>query len=108
VITPDNSKIHERKFRQFIHYFKNILLIIVLIFVLVLITRALTRLYSKYTVVLDSYEEVESRYITQRDRLTSLEQEVLYLSTERGREDKIRQRYRVISPGEKIIIVVEE
>lgn len=94
----------KRKLRGFVHspVTQGILLVIALLIAL--------SAYNRY----QTATEMEARRITDeqqlqvlKDRRDALDEEVQYLSGERGIEAEIRRQFDVTKEGEKVVVIVE-
>ena len=81
------------------------------VIILLLIFVALAR--SVWTVYKSSSSAVDMRIVAEKDlaelqaRKTALETKMADLNTERGEEEELRGKFRVVRPGENMIVIVD-
>ncbi len=81
----------------------------VLIVLALLLVRSVWNLYTdKYVTSIESFDKTESELRTLQQRRAQLEEDIALISTERGREEVIRETYQVAKPGERSIQIIDD
>jgi len=81
--------------------------LVLVLFILIVFARELLHLAKKY----EFSEEKHSSYVSEledlENRKEKLENKIEMLGTERGREEEIRDKFRVAREGEEMIIIID-
>ncbi len=64
-------------------------------------------MYKKYTHAKKIRDEVALELLDVQNNKESLERNITALSTDRGKEAEVRDRYRVVKEGEQMILIVD-
>jgi len=81
--------------------------VILLILTLLILISALKR-YSIAREMSERREEIDQEIVALEERRDSLEDEVKYISSERGKEAEMRRQFDMARKGEKVVIVLDE
>jgi len=79
-----------------------------LIVFLIIVGSATLNVYDKQKEVKKAKIKSAEEFNRLQNRATELEASIVNLETERGLEEEIRERFGVVSEGEKVIIVVDQ
>ena len=81
--------------------------IVLLVIILVLAARAAWGIYQKDRISAERLAQVEANAGKLRAQQTSLNQRIEYLSTDRGVEAELREKYRAVKDGESVAVVID-
>lgn len=81
--------------------------IVVLLIVAVLLSISVTRIYKKYAHAKSIRDEYILEFNQVQESKKVLEKNIQALSTDRGKESEVRDRYRVVKEGEQMILIVD-
>ena len=95
----------KRKIRKFIYSWP---MVVVLFILLGFAARGTWGVYAKYKESQANLETAERQYEATKKRADFLEREATRLSTDRGLEQEIRNRFQVARPGEHLVMIVGE
>jgi cell division protein FtsB len=94
----------QRKFKKLLFSKISIFLLFV---VLVIVSIPVRKIYQKSRMAIERNEKVQDDLQELRDRKEKLEEEVVRLQTEIGKEEEIRKKFNVSKPGENTVVVVD-
>lgn len=93
----------KKKIRRIAYSWGMVALLLVL---LVFVGRGTWSIYSKYKESKQNLEIARRQYENTKKRADFLEKEASRLSTDRGIEEEIRNRFQVARPGEYLVLIV--
>lgn len=82
--------------------------IVVLSVICILLAIAVFKMYRKYTHAKEIYNEYTVELSQVQKNKEDLEKNIQALSTERGKEAEIRDRYRVVKKDEQMILIIDD
>ncbi len=82
--------------------------LIILAFFVVYMFSTVIGLYKKDREVVKNKKEVRTALGILEDKKSHLEEEIGALKTDRGKEEAIREKFRVVKEGENLIVIPEE
>lgn len=88
-------------------FYSPVSLVVVFLFVF-LMAKGAYGMYQKYHLSKKSLDEQTARLDMLKDQRSDLEKDLRLLETEDGEEAIIRDRFRVVRPGEELVVVIEE
>ncbi len=88
-------------------FFHSIFWILILLFFCVIFILSTINIYRKYLHAKRIKNEYHKELVQSQEKVGQLEKTIDNLSTDRGKETEIRDRYRVVKEGEQIILIVE-
>ncbi len=94
-----------RRFRKLLH---SRYIIAGLIIICILLGRAVWNVYGKYEKSKMIADRTETELSNLKAREKSLNQEIIDLNTDSGKEREIRERFGVVKEGEKMIVLVDD
>lgn len=95
----------KRKLRKII-FSKKIL--VLLLFILIFLVYSTAKIYFKSREALSKNEKIENELAQLNQRKSELEKENSRLETESGVEEEIREKFDVLKPGEKVVVIVDK
>ncbi len=94
-----------RRFRKLLHSRYVIALLLILC---VLLVRAVWGVYGKYEKSKIITDRTETEFLALKAREKSLNQKIVDLNTDLGKEVEIRERFGVVREGERLIVLVDD
>lgn len=95
----------KRKLRKIIFSKKILVLLLLILFFLVYST---AKIYFKSREALSKNKEIKNELAQLNQRKSELEKENSRLETESGTEEEIREKFDVLKPGEKVVVIVDK
>lgn len=89
-------------------FFHSRLWIVILVIVTIVLSIAVIKMYKKYAHAKDIYHEYTVELAQVEKNKQDLEKNIEALSTDRGKEAEIRDRYRVVKKDEQMILIVDD
>ncbi len=93
----------KRKTQKFIYSYFSIAILIIVIF---LLAKSVFGLYGKAQASIDARKKSEHEYKELSSRYDYVKGEIERLRTEEGIEEEVREKFSVVKPGEKLIVLV--
>lgn len=93
----------KRKTQKFIYSYFSIAILIIVIF---LLSKSIFGLYSKAQASIDARKQSEHEYKELSARYDYVKGEIERLRTKEGIEEEVREKFSVVKPGEKLIVLV--
>lgn len=81
--------------------------IVVLLFLVIIFGMNTLNMYKKYAHAKKIRDEVALELVNVQNNKEALERNIESLSTDRGKEAEVRDRYRVVKEGEQMILIVD-
>jgi cell division protein FtsB len=88
-------------------FFYSIFWILILLFFCVIFILSTINIYKKYLHAKRIKNEYHKELVQSQEKVGQLEKTIDNLSTDRGKETEIRDRYRVVKEGEQMILIVD-
>lgn len=82
--------------------------IVVLLVICILLGISVVKIYLKYAHAKSIRNDYQEELTQIKQHETDLQKNIDALSTERGKEEEIRDRYRVVKQGEQMILIVND
>ncbi len=82
--------------------------IVVLLVICVILTISVIKIYLKYNHAKSVRDDYRAELAQVQQHEADLEKNIGALSTERGKEEEIRDRYRVVKQGEQMILIIDD
>ncbi len=82
--------------------------IVVLLIMCIVFTISVVKIYLKYTHAKSIKNDYRDELVQIKQHELDLQKNINALSTERGKEEEIRDRYRVVKQGEQMILIVDD
>jgi cell division protein FtsB len=82
--------------------------IVVLAIICILLGISVVKIYLKYAHAKSIRNDYQEELTQVKQHETDLQKNIDALSTERGKEEEIRDRYRVVKQGEQMILIVND
>lgn len=83
-------------------------IIILMILAVLFLAKATWNVYQKYSESADNAEVAEQELEKLSERQKLLSTEIARLSTEKGIEEEIRNKYTVSKPGEELLVIIDD
>lgn len=96
---------HKKRWRKLVY--SPVTLLVLLMFVF-LMSKGVYGMYQKYHLAKESLDEENARLEQLESQHSKLQKDLRLLDTEDGEESVIRDRFRVVKPGEELVVVIEE
>jgi cell division protein FtsB len=81
--------------------------IVVLLGICVMLTAAVIKMSRKYIHAKSIRDDYHKELVQNQGHEADLEKNINALSTDRGKEEEIRDRYRVVKQGEQMILIID-
>ncbi|MBI4692167.1 MAG: septum formation initiator family protein [Candidatus Terrybacteria bacterium] len=95
----------KRKLRKIIFSKTTLVLLLFISFFLVFST---IKIYFKNRNVLSKNEKIKNELAQLNQRKSELEKEISRLGTESGIEEEVREKFDLLKPGEKVVVIVDK
>ena len=81
--------------------------LVILCFFIFLLAKGLIRMYGKYTIVRDNFNELDIEMSTLQARERELDTQIHHIENEQGKDYEIRKKLDVVKPGEKVLYIMD-
>lgn len=76
--------------------------------IIMLLGRHIIRSYQNYSLVRKEHERIQEKIQHVEGRTSELQEELLLLEDEKGRDRVMRERFDIRKEGEEVVVIVEE